>query len=409
MFAQLSNRESLRDLIVALDAHHSKCYHMEMGKNVSKSSLVRANQDRDYRIFEEFAYFLVNEAREKRATDIFKLNGNVYAFDSTTIDLSKYEGIIRLILREGGDDSIRTYEQFYSYIVEHHNLEKEEITFVQQKTGLEVCIPLRSVVGNAIYDYIVNERPKCTSDNIFISAVAPFTKLSPAGVSHDCERIFKEVDIHQEKGRGKGTHLFRHAFASGLIAQDTPFHVVSELLGHASLTSLNPYLDADIEHLRECALSISPFSETHSAYIEPFYSPVQEIIWKYIDQCIEQGIWCGDYHKTLRSFDNYCHTTYPDTSSISQEMLNLWCKPITGESRKVYLKRINAMRGFVSFLSVTHKPAIVMPEPENIDKWKKSSLKKEYTSTGAGLFNQFVSHPLLYNWLRNYSSIISCK
>ncbi len=87
MFGQLSNRECLRDLIVALDAHHSKCYHLGMGKNVSKSSLARANRDRDYRIFEEFAYFLVNEARKKRATDIFKLNENVYAFDFTTIDL----------------------------------------------------------------------------------------------------------------------------------------------------------------------------------------------------------------------------------------------------------------------------------------------------------------------------------
>ena len=87
MFGQLSNRESLRDLIVALDAHHSKCYHLGMGKNVSKSSLARANQDRDYHIFEEFAYYLVNEAREKRVYDIFKLGGNVYAFDSTTIDL----------------------------------------------------------------------------------------------------------------------------------------------------------------------------------------------------------------------------------------------------------------------------------------------------------------------------------
>jgi hypothetical protein len=87
MFGQLSNRESLRDLIVALDAHHSKCYHLGMGKNVSKSSLSRANQERDYRIFEEFAYFLVSEARQKRAVNIFKLDGNIYAFDSTTIDL----------------------------------------------------------------------------------------------------------------------------------------------------------------------------------------------------------------------------------------------------------------------------------------------------------------------------------
>ena len=87
MFGQLSNRESLRDLIVALDAHHSKSYHLGLGKNVSKSSLARANQDRDYRIFEEYAYYLVNEARQKRVSDIFKLGGNVYAFDSTTIDL----------------------------------------------------------------------------------------------------------------------------------------------------------------------------------------------------------------------------------------------------------------------------------------------------------------------------------
>jgi len=58
-----------------------------MGKNVSKSSLARADQDRDCRIFEEFADFLVNKAREKQATDIFKLGGNVYVFDSTTIDL----------------------------------------------------------------------------------------------------------------------------------------------------------------------------------------------------------------------------------------------------------------------------------------------------------------------------------
>lgn len=73
MFGQLSNRESLRDLIVALEAHHSKCYHLGMGKNVSKSSLARANQDRDYHIFEEYAYYLVSEARQKRVNHILNL------------------------------------------------------------------------------------------------------------------------------------------------------------------------------------------------------------------------------------------------------------------------------------------------------------------------------------------------
>ena len=289
---------------------------------------------------------------------------------------------------------------------ENISLEKEEITFVQQKTGSEVCIPLRSVVGNALYDYIVNERPKCASDNIFMTAVTPFIKLSPSGVSNDCESIFKKTGIRQEQGRRRGSHLFRHAFASGLIAQDISFNVVSELLGHTSLTSLNPYLDADVEHLRECALSIAPFSETRNAYIEAFCSSMQEIIQKYVDCCIEQGIWCSDYHSALRSFDNYCVTAYPVTSSVSQEMLNLWCKPLTGESRKRYLKRICALSDFVSFLF----PAIVMPEPENVAKWQKSLLEKEFTSTGAGLFNQFVSHrtasgcwSVAYDWaLRSF-------
>ena len=87
MFGQLTNRESLRDLIVIIDAHRNKCYHLGFGRHVTKSNLAKANQNRDCRIFEEFAYHLVAEARNKRITDIFKLGGSVYAFDSTTIDL----------------------------------------------------------------------------------------------------------------------------------------------------------------------------------------------------------------------------------------------------------------------------------------------------------------------------------
>ena len=87
MFGQLSNRESMRDLIVAIEAHHQKCYHLGLGRHVTRSNLSKANTNRDYRIFEDFAYHLVSEARRKRATDIFMLGGNVYAFDSTTISL----------------------------------------------------------------------------------------------------------------------------------------------------------------------------------------------------------------------------------------------------------------------------------------------------------------------------------
>ena len=88
MFGQLSNRESLRDLIVTFEAHQAKQYHLGLGRNpIAKATLAYANQNRDYRIFEDFAFYIMKEACEKRATNILEIPGNKYAFDSTTIPL----------------------------------------------------------------------------------------------------------------------------------------------------------------------------------------------------------------------------------------------------------------------------------------------------------------------------------
>lgn len=87
IFGQLSNRDSLRDLIVSLDAHSPKSYHLGFGKSVTRSNLAKANESRDYRVFEELAYYLIDIARKKLSNDDFEVKGKVYAFDSTTIDL----------------------------------------------------------------------------------------------------------------------------------------------------------------------------------------------------------------------------------------------------------------------------------------------------------------------------------
>ncbi len=79
MFGQLSHRESLRDLIVAMEAHSGKLYHLGIGKSVTRSNLSKANENRDYRIFEEFAFFMIEQARKKRQSQIFKLGGSVYS------------------------------------------------------------------------------------------------------------------------------------------------------------------------------------------------------------------------------------------------------------------------------------------------------------------------------------------
>lgn len=87
VFGQLTNRDSLRDLIVIIDAHSKKTYHLGFGKTVTRSNLAKANEKRTSKIFEEFAYHLIDIARKKRANDDFMIKGKVYAFDSSTIDL----------------------------------------------------------------------------------------------------------------------------------------------------------------------------------------------------------------------------------------------------------------------------------------------------------------------------------
>lgn len=87
IFGQISSRESLRDLLVVIKAHQSKSYHLGFGKNVSLSNLSKANENRTYLIFEEFANHLITIARQKSKSLDFQIKGKIYAFDSTTIDL----------------------------------------------------------------------------------------------------------------------------------------------------------------------------------------------------------------------------------------------------------------------------------------------------------------------------------
>jgi hypothetical protein len=88
-FAQLTYRESLRDIEVCLRAQQSKLYHMGIRATVARSTLADANRARDWRIYADFAQALIHTARRLYAKDEFgvQLDHTVYALDSTTIDL----------------------------------------------------------------------------------------------------------------------------------------------------------------------------------------------------------------------------------------------------------------------------------------------------------------------------------
>lgn len=88
MFGQLDGCRSLRELTDITTAHASKSYHLGFGKEpVNKTMLSRANNLRDYHVFEKMAYHMVDIAQKKRDGKPFELYGKYYAFDSTTIDL----------------------------------------------------------------------------------------------------------------------------------------------------------------------------------------------------------------------------------------------------------------------------------------------------------------------------------
>jgi len=89
-FAQLTYRESLRDIEACLRSQYNKLYHMGIRGKVSRNTLANANKIRDWRIYADFAQSLISVARQLYIDDDFgvELDQTVYALDSTTIDLS---------------------------------------------------------------------------------------------------------------------------------------------------------------------------------------------------------------------------------------------------------------------------------------------------------------------------------
>ncbi len=88
-FAQLTYRESLRDIVACLNAVPGKLYHMGIRSGISRNNLSDATKQRDWRIFADFAQILIEQARELYQNDSapVNINATVYALDASTINL----------------------------------------------------------------------------------------------------------------------------------------------------------------------------------------------------------------------------------------------------------------------------------------------------------------------------------
>ena len=142
---------------------------------------------------------------------------------------------------------------------------KSSIKFTQGKTGVEVILPLRPFVGNCIWDYIHNERPKCDDTRCFISTMKYGNRNCGLNVGSVINAVYGRIGIRQD-GERKGCHLLRHSFADEMMNQGSDITIVAKTLGHLHPNTTLGYLSANIEQLRSCALSIECFPVTHILY-----------------------------------------------------------------------------------------------------------------------------------------------
>jgi integrase len=135
----------------------------------------------------------------------------------------------------------------------------DRIKLCQQKTGEPLILPITAIVGNAIWDYIQQERPVSDCEYIFLSRNRPFGRMSGSGMSDAVDRIMDVAGIRQSPGDRRGLHIFRHNLATTLLRNGVSRPVISSITGQISPKSLEPYLSADFPHLKECSINIEQF------------------------------------------------------------------------------------------------------------------------------------------------------
>lgn len=164
--------------------------------------------------------------------------------------------------RERGkkESSINTESKNVSaFLLASIDWECDLIRIRQQKTEEPLELPLTATVGNAIYDYITNERPPVDCPILFLTQVGPYRGMESASIWRVAARIMEEAGIRQSKGDRRGFHIFRHHLATTLLGSGVPQAVISGTLGHAAPESVEAYISADLAHLKGCALSIARF------------------------------------------------------------------------------------------------------------------------------------------------------
>ncbi len=129
-----------------------------------------------------------------------------------------------------------------------------KLNVIQPKTNNLNILPLSKEVGWAIIDYIKHSRPKCNNEYLFVKAKYPFEKMEQFSCFH---KYFDKADIEVNEGNEKGIHNLRHSFATNMLDNDIPIHIISSVLGHSDInTTSSTYIKIDTKNLKKVCLEV---------------------------------------------------------------------------------------------------------------------------------------------------------
>ena len=295
---------------------------------------------------------------------------------------------------------------------------KKEIRLIQSKTESAVSLPLLPAVGNAILDYLKEQRPK-GGETVFLTDSGPSRALM--SLCPIVNRIFDAAGVRMN-GEQRGIRLFRHHLATYLITHGVKGQVVSRILGHDCPTSLDAYVDLDLDGLRSCVLSIEQF--THVLDSGSQHCPPPKASGKYrfrssLAGQMEAFIIAGEYRSeaALIPFDRYCADNHPDAEALSVEMMQGWCA-LRSESESNRKARTATSRKFAAYSnqqgwsSVPARLLLATPLSVNGDGDAESRLsagpkRRPYHSLLATQMSEFEEHRRAADkWSESYSDFL---
>jgi integrase len=146
---------------------------------------------------------------------------------------------------------------------ENIDWKRDRIHLIQSKTGQPLTMPMNAAVGNELFDYITRERPGSDAKTVMVTKSRPHCELKDIGGI--ARKLFDKAGVRTEGGV-KGLRVLRHHLVTYLLSHGVECDVVSSIVGHSSPESVKPYADADIEHLRECSISVAEYPISNKLY-----------------------------------------------------------------------------------------------------------------------------------------------